>query len=70
MRTLLLTAACSLSAVCGLSAAPVIQFQISTVGMSGGQTLYQYNYSISGVTFSANQELDIAFDPAVFSQLS
>jgi hypothetical protein len=31
---------------------------------------YEYNYVLTGLLFSANQELDIRFDPTVFGTLS
>jgi hypothetical protein len=54
-----------------LHASPLIQYQVSTVGTTGtGQTLFRYNYLISGFTLFQNEEIDIRFDPAVFGQLS
>jgi len=48
-----------------LSAA-TIQFGVSNLGSN----LYQYDYMISGITFQANEELDIQFDPALYGVLS
>jgi len=52
-----------------LSAA-TIQYNVTTVGMTAtGQTLYRYDYTLSDVAFSLNQDLDIRFDPTLFGQL-
>jgi hypothetical protein len=54
-----------------LSAAPVIQFQVSDLGVNGsGQELFRYNYLLSGIDLLTNQEIDIRFSPSVFGQLS
>jgi hypothetical protein len=65
-KTLLLFASLAFS----LSAGPIIQFQVAPVGTTGGETLYRYTYTVSGVAFAANEELDIQFDPALYGQLS
>jgi hypothetical protein len=54
-----------------LHAAPVVQYELSTVGTTGsGQTLFRFNYVFSGFTLFQNEEIDIRFDPTVFGQLS
>jgi hypothetical protein len=54
-----------------LRAAPIVQYELSTVGTTGsGQTLFQFNYVFSGLTLFQNEEIDIRFDPTVFGQLS
>jgi hypothetical protein len=55
----------------GLSASPIIQYQVTSLGTNGsGQALYQYHYFLSGIDLLTNQEIDIQFDPSVFGQLS
>jgi len=46
--------------------AGTIDFQVTSLGGAA----YQYNYSLSGITFQANEELDIRFDPATYNSLS
>lgn len=68
--TLALSCLVGLVAV-SLNAAPLIQYQVSTVGTTGtGQALFQLNYLISGFTLFENAEIDIRFNPAVFGELS
>src|SRR5438270_1746320 len=43
-----------------------VSFQITNLG----QNLYQYNYTVSGIQFQVNQELDIRFDPSLYGTLS
>lgn len=51
--------------------AATIQFQVSTVGVTGtGDTLFRYNYFLSGFDFLTNQALDIQFSPTLFRTLS
>jgi hypothetical protein len=52
--------------VAGALSAGTIQFQVTPLGGN----LFQYNYSLSGITFQANEELDIRFDPTLYSNLS
>jgi hypothetical protein len=52
--------------VAGALSAGTIQFQVTPLGGN----LFQYNYSLSGITFQANEELDIRFDPSLYSNLS
>jgi hypothetical protein len=49
-----------------LSAAPIIEFQVTTLGSN----LFRYNFTLSGIDLMANQEIDIQFDPHIFAQLS
>lgn len=46
--------------------AATIQFDVTGLGPNSSR----YNYFVSGITFQANQELDIRFDPARYSNLS
>src|SRR4051794_28013889 len=46
--------------------AAVINFTVTNVGAN----VFRYNYTVSAVTFQANQELDIRFDPALYSTLT
>jgi len=50
----------------GSTSAGTIQFQVTPLGGD----LYQYNYVVSGITFQANEELDIRFDPSLYGTLS
>lgn len=44
---------------------------VITVGTSSlGGNLYRDNYVLSGVTFQANEALDISFDPSLYGSLS
>jgi len=52
-------------AAVGLSAA-TIDFQITPLGGNA----FQYNYNLHGITFQANEELDIRFDPTLYGILS
>jgi len=55
----------------GLSAAPVITYQPTNLGVdASGHSSFRFTYTISGVDLLANQEIDIQFDPLVFLQLS
>jgi len=47
-----------------LNANPVVLYDVTNAGSE-----YQYNYFLSGA-LSQNQELDIAFDPALYGQIS
>ncbi len=47
-------------------AAPIVGFQVSSLGPN----FYRYTYFPSGIAFTANQELDILFDPATYGTLS
>jgi hypothetical protein len=52
-----------------LSAA-TINFSTAAVGTTGGgETIYRFTYNLSGVQLLLNQELDIRFDPVVYSSL-
>jgi hypothetical protein len=56
--------------VAGQLTASTIHSQLSTIGTDGvGQTVFQYNYIVTGLDLFANQELDIQFDPTIYSQL-
>jgi hypothetical protein len=46
--------------------AAAIQFQVTNLGLNS----YRYNYTLSGFTLQANQELDIRFDPTVYASIS
>jgi hypothetical protein len=46
--------------------AGVINFQVSNLGLNS----YRYTYVLTGSAFLTNQELDIQFDPALYSALS
>jgi len=51
--------------------AATVQFQVTTVGVTGtGNTLFRYNYFLSGLDFLVNQALDIQFGPTLFGSLS
>ncbi len=52
--------------VTGILPAATIQFDVTGLGSNS----FRYNYFVSGTTFQANQELDIRFDPARYSNLS
>lgn len=53
------------------SAAPIIDYQTTDLGLNGsGNTVIQFSYTITGLDLLTNQELDIQFDPTVFTQLS
>src|SRR5438309_501889 len=43
-----------------------IQFQVSNLGGSS----YRYTYLLNGFVFGADQELDIQFDPTLYSNLT
>jgi hypothetical protein len=43
-----------------------IKFQTTPLGGN----LYQFDYTLTGFTFQANQELDFRFDPSVYGNLS
>lgn len=47
------------------SAAIIVQYQAASLGGN----LYRYTYFPSGYSFSPNQDLDIRFDPALYSNL-
>ncbi len=52
-----------------LSAA-TIDFSTAAVGTTGdGKTIFRFSYNLSGVPLLLNQELDVRFDPAVYSSL-
>ena len=55
--------------------ATTISFEITNLGLnSSGEMVYQYTYTVSGLTLQNNQngfqELDLLFDPTVFNTLS
>ncbi len=52
-------------AVANLPAA-TIQFKVT----NSGSNSFRYDYFVSGITFQANQELDIRFDPTLYGMLS
>jgi hypothetical protein len=54
-----------------LHASTVINYSVGVLGTTGGgDTLYRYTYTLSGIAFMQNQELDIEFDPTVVGELS
>ena len=61
---------CMLSLVTALSAGSLaaanVSFQITSLGSNN----YRYDYSVSGIQFQVNQELDIRFDPSLYGTLS
>lgn len=64
------SAAVMMFSVLGLCSASL---HAGTIGISvspDGAGVYKYTYTISGFTLSANQDLDIQFDPAVYLALS
>ena len=46
--------------------AAAIQVQVTSLGLDS----YRYNYTLTGFTLLANQELDIRFDPTVYASIS
>jgi hypothetical protein len=52
--------------VAGNLNATAIRFQVINLGSNS----FSYNYSITGITFQQNEELDIRFDPALYGILS
>jgi hypothetical protein len=65
----IMTRLCGLGLLVGMAAklsAVVIEFKVIDLG----QNLFQYRYSVSGIAFKADQELDIRFNPALFGTLS
>jgi hypothetical protein len=55
----------------GLSAAPIIQYQTTSLGVdSTGSSVFQFNFLLSGIDLLTNQEFDVEFDPTVFTQLA
>ena len=52
--------------VANLSAAAIVQFQVTDLGGN----LHRYNYAVSGFAFQQNQELAILFAPALYGTLS
>src|SRR5688572_3705843 len=66
---------CRLTLILGVMAVNVlcagITFEVSDAGLTqSGDSVYRYTYTLSGFTFQENMELDIRFDPALFSSLS
>ena len=50
--------------------AMTINFSTAAVGTTGGgQTILRFSYNLSGVSLLLNQELDVRFDPTVYSSL-
>lgn len=48
-----------------------ISYESTPVGLnSSGDMLYQYTYTVSGLTLQANQELDIYYSASVYATLS
>jgi hypothetical protein len=58
-------AAIALMAAANLGAITV-SYEVTSLGLD----LYQMDYTVSGIQFQMNQELDIRFDPALFDALS
>src|ERR1019366_1324496 len=60
----------------GFSHAGTIQYEVTTVSqgvpVQGGSTvpLFRYTYQASGMTFLANQELDIVFSAQLYGEIS
>jgi len=59
----------------GFSHAGTILYEVATVGqlpVQGGSTvpLFRYTYQASGMTFLANQELDIVFSAQLYGEIS
>lgn len=51
--------------------AGLIQYQDTNIGSTiGGDTIYRYTFTVSGITLQANNELDIRFDPTQVKTLS
>jgi len=51
--------------------AATVAFTVSTVGVSGsGDTIFRYQYNVTGLALLANQELDLRFSPALYSNLT
>jgi hypothetical protein len=46
--------------------ATTVRFQVINLGSNS----FTYNYSVSGIAFQQNEELDIRFDPALYGILS
>lgn len=65
MRVALLFLLCACLAVSNLSAG-VVWYDLTALSPHE----YYYDYILTGLTFSANQELDIRFDPTLFGTLS
>jgi hypothetical protein len=54
-----------------LSAAPLIQYQTTSLGVDNtGSSVFRFTYTLSGIDLPINQEFDIEFDPTVFTQLA
>ncbi len=71
MRRVLFSSLWSALFVSSAYAGAIIQYDISNSSTNaGGQTVYQLTYTVSNVSFSANQELAFQFDPAIYSSLS
>jgi hypothetical protein len=51
--------------------ATTISSEINKLGLnSSGSIVYQYTYTVSGLTLQSTQELDIYFDPAIYGSVS
>src|SRR5437764_919742 len=61
---------CLISLAAALSAGNLAAANVSFDITNLGQNLYRYNYTVSGIQFQVNQELDIRFDPAKYGTLS
>lgn len=46
--------------------AGAVQFDVTSLGANS----YQYSYLLTGITFQPNQDLDLLFDPALYSGLT
>ena len=66
MKLFIPVLAAALSVAGSVSAATIIQY---TVTQLPGVAKYRYNYSVSGITFQANQDFDIQFPAALYSSL-
>jgi hypothetical protein len=50
---------------------PIIQYQATNLGMNAsGETVIAFSYTLTGLDLLTNQELDIQFPVATFTQLS
>ena len=69
MRVFILLLLVGVGADRGLQGAE-IQYEIADLGINAaGENLYRYTYNPVGITFEANQELDVRFDPNLFAML-
>ena len=60
---------CALLLTGATSWAGILSYEVTSLSPSD-PTLFRYTYSITGFTFMANQELDVEFQPGLYTQLS